>query len=171
MFELYTAAILAFLPDLALALAIFAAFYIMSRVFVKLIMKAGSTGKLGRENVYQLLASTARVVTLILGILTSLSTIGIDMTPLIAGLGLSGLAISLALKDAVTNLINGILILFYQPFVQGDTIQIGKAKGVVGEINLRFVQLIDEETGAEFLVPNSQAFAKEIQIFKKEDKS
>lgn len=167
MIEAYTTIIIDFLPTLFLAFVIFIAFYIMSHIFAKLIMKAGSTGKLGRENVYQLLASAAKLVTLIIGILTSLSTIGIDMTPLIAGLGLSGLAISLALKDAVTNLINGILILFYQPFVQGDVIQIGKAKGTVGEINLRFVQLIDEETGNEFLVPNSQAFAKEIQIFEK----
>ena len=106
MIETYIIAIFGFLPNLALALAIFVAFYIMSRVFVKLIKRAGSTGKLGRENVYQLLASTARVATLIIGILTSLSTIGIDMTPLIAGLGLAGLAISLAVKGAVTNLIN-----------------------------------------------------------------
>ncbi|KKK88338.1 hypothetical protein LCGC14_2744150, partial [marine sediment metagenome] len=94
---------------------------------------------------------------------------GVDITPLIAGLGLSGLAIGLALKDAVTNLINGILILVYQPFKQGDFVKIGNAKGTVGEINLRYIQIIDNETGNEFLVPNSQAFAKEIQKFKQEE--
>ncbi len=169
MFETYTVMMVEFLPDLVLALVIFLVFYILGKVLSKLVLRAGKTGKLGRENVYQLLASVAKFGAIIFGLLTSLGTIGVDITPLIAGLGLSGLAIGLALKDAVTNLINGILILVYQPFKQGDVIKIGNAKGTVGEINLRYIQIIDEETGNEYLVPNSQAFAKEIQIFKEEE--
>lgn len=169
MFDSYLALILGLLPNLGLALTIFVVFYLLGRFLSKLVLKAGKTGKLGRENVYQLLASVAKIGSIIIGVLTALGTAGIDITPLIAGLGLSGLAISLALKDAVTNLINGILILVYQPFNKGDIIKIGNAKGTVGEINLRYIQIINEETGDEYLVPNSQAFAKEVQKFKKEE--
>lgn len=170
MFETYIALAIELLPHLALALAIFIAFYILGRVLSSIILRAGKTGKLGRENVCRLLASVAKNGCIVFGLLTALGTAGVNITPLIAGLGLSGLAIGLALKDAVTNLINGILILFYQPFKQGDVIKIGNAKGTVGEINLRYIQIIDEETGNEYLVPNSQAFAKEILKFKQEEK-
>lgn len=169
MFETYTTLIIEFLPHLGLAFVIFLVFYIFGRFLSKLVLRAGKTGKLGRENVYRLLASVAKFGSIILGTLTSLGTVGVDVSPLIAGLGLTGLAVGLALKDAVTNLINGILILFYQPFKQGDIIKIGNAKGTVGEINLRYIQIINEETGDEFLVPNSQAFAKEVQKFKPEE--
>lgn len=169
MFETYIALAIELLPHLALALVIFIAFYILGKILSSLILRAGKTGKLARENVCQLLASVAKNGCIVFGLLTALGTAGVNITPLIAGLGLSGLAIGLALKDAVTNLINGILILFYQPFKQGDVIKIGNAKGTVGEINLRYIQIIDNETGNEYLVPNSQAFAKEIQKFKKED--
>lgn len=169
MFETYTTLLIEFLPNLALALAILAAFYILGKILSRLVLKAGKTGKLGRENVYHLLASVAKFGSIIFGVLIALGTVGVDITPLIAGLGLSGLAIGLALKDAVTNLINGILILVYQPFKQGDVVKIGNATGTVGEINLRYIQIIDEETGNEYLVPNSQAFAKEILKFKQED--
>jgi len=169
MFETFVDMLIGFLPNIGFALAIFAVFYVLGRFLSRLVLKAGKTGKLGRENVYQLLASVAKIGSIIIGVLTALGTAGIDVTPLIAGLGLSGLAISLALKDAVTNLINGILILVYQPFNKGDIIKIGNAKGTVGEINLRYIQIINEETGDEYLVPNSQAFAKEVQKFKKEE--
>lgn len=170
MFETYMALAIELLPHLALALIIFVVFYITGRILSNIILRAGKTGKLGRRNVCRLLASVAKNGCIVFGLLTALSTAGINVTPLIAGLGLSGLAIGLALKDAVTNLINGILILFYQPFKQGDVIKIGNAKGTVGEINLRYIQIIDDETGNEYLVPNSQAFAKEILKFKQEEK-
>ena len=169
MFETYLAMLIEFLPDLVLALVILLVFYILGRFLSKLVLRAGKTGKLGRENIYQLLASVAKFGTIIFGLLTALGTVGVNITPLIAGLGLSGLAIGLALKDAVTNLISGILILVYQPFKQGDVVKIGNAKGTVGEINLRYIQIIDEETGNEYLVPNSQAFAKEILKFKQKE--
>ena len=169
MFDTYIDMLVGFLPNLGLSLAIFLAFYVLGRFLSNLVLRAGKTGKLGRENVYHLLASVAKFGSIIFGVLIALGTVGVDITPLIAGLGLSGLAIGLALKDAVTNLINGILILVYQPFKQGDVVKIGNAKGTVGEINLRYIQIIDDETGNEFLVPNSQAFAKEIQKFKQEE--
>lgn len=169
MFETYTALIIKlvieFIPYLVLALSTFIAFYILGKVLSSLILKAGKTGKIGRQNISRLLASVAKNGCITFGLLIALGTVGVDLMPIIGGLGLCGLAIGLALKDAVMNLINGILILFYQPFKQGDVIKIGNAKGIVGEINLRYIQIIDEETGDEFLVPNSQAFAKEIVKF------
>lgn len=163
MIEEYSVMFMAFLPKLIIAIVILMAFYVASRIVSSSILKIGKTGNIGRENIYQLLASAAKMTVMAFGLLISLGTIGIDITPLIAGLGLSGLAVGLALKDAVINLLNGILILIYQPFKKGDIIKIGGSKGRVGEINLRYIQLIDDEGNREFLVPNSLAFSKEIE--------
>lgn len=162
MFEIYTPIIIAFSPKLALALAIMLVAWIAGRFVSSIIYKMGKTGKLGRANVYQLLASAAKMVCMVFGLMTALGTIGVNVMPLVAGLGLTGLAVGLAAKDTVTNLLNGILILIYQPFKEGDTVKISSSKGRVGEINLRYIQLIDEDEGKEYLVPNSLAMSKEI---------
>ena len=163
MIEEYTTMLMAFLPQLVSAIVIFIVFYFAARIVSSLILKVGKKGKLGRANIYRLLASAAKMTVMVFGLLISLGTVGIDITPLIAGLGLSGLAVSLALKDAVTNLLNGVLILIYQPFKEGDIIKVNSSEGRVGEINLRYIQLIDEENGVEYLVPNSLAFSKEVK--------
>jgi len=162
----------AFLPNLIIGLVIILVTWIASKIAYRTIMKIGETGSLGRRNVYYLLASAAKMATMAIGVLMSLGTIGIDVTPLVAGVGLSGLALGLALKDAVTNLLNGILILVYEPFKEGDIVKVSSSTGRVGEINLRYIQLINEETGKEYLIPNSLAFSKEIEKnLKKDDKS
>ena len=169
MFEEYLTMIMVFLPNLVSALLLFIVFYFVSKIATSLILKIGEKGNVGQRNVYKLLASTARMTLLAFGLLVALGTLGVDITPLIAGVGLSGLAISLALKDAVTNLLNGILILIYQPFKEGDIVKIAGSPGRVGEINLRYIQIINEEDGKEYLVPNSLAFAKVIEKSLKTD--
>lgn len=154
---------IAFLPNLLIAIVIYLVAYFVAKLVARIIIRIGKKGGLGRSNVYHLLASAAKMAIMGFGLLSSLGTVGIDVTPLIAGLGLSGLALGLALKDAVTNLLNGILILIYEPFKEGDVVKISNARGRVGEINLRYIQVIDEENGKEYLVPNSLAFAKEIE--------
>lgn len=160
MFEtlIYNNMFMAFLPDLILGIVIFLVFYFAGSIARRIIAKIGSTGKVGRQNVYLFLASSTRIGLIVFGLITSLGTMGIDITALVTGLGLTSLAIGLALKDAVTNLLNGILILLYEPFKQGDKVSIGgKASGVIGEINLRYTQVIDEAENKEHLVPNSIA--------------
>lgn len=171
MFEEYTALLITFLPNMLVAVVIFVVVYFVSKIVSATILKIGKTGRLGRSNIYYLLAKVVKISVIILGLLISLGTVGIDITPLIAGIGLSGLALGLALKDSLTNLLTGILILIYKPFEEGDIIKIGGSKGTVGEINLRYIQLIDEENNREFLVPNSLAFAKEIEKVLSDDKS
>ena len=59
-------------------------------------------------------------VVIAIGLVTGFGTMGIDVSALIAGLGLSGFALGFALRDAVSNLIAGVLILLYRPFSYGD---------------------------------------------------
>lgn len=80
---------------------------------------------------------------LILGVsaLVSLSTLGIDTTPLLAGAGIFGLAISFGSQSLVRDVVAGIFFLADDAFRLGEYIETGKLKGAVERITLRSIQL------------------------------
>ncbi|RME61473.1 MAG: hypothetical protein D6780_01645, partial [Candidatus Dadabacteria bacterium] len=125
---------------------------IIGRWLVSLILKTIEKAKIDK-NVKSIIASTLRVSTVFLSILVALGTAGVDITALVAGFGIAGFAVGFALRDSLSNLIAGILILVYRPFKTGDAIQVAGQEGEVTEINLRYTCL--KSTGKEVLIPNS----------------
>ena len=103
---------------------------------------------------------------LIIGIITALGTMGIDVSALIAGLGLSGFALGFALRDAVSNLIAGILILLYQPYRYGDRISVAGNMGVVHDINFRYTVLIGDDKSI-IHVPNGTMLSNSVVVVPK----
>jgi small conductance mechanosensitive channel len=97
------------------------------------------------------------IVTLILvgtGILTSLSLVGLQVGPLLAGAGIIGLAVSFASQSVIKDMINGFLILLEDQYGVGDVIVVGDAAGLVENMNLRITQLRNSE-GRLITIPNS----------------
>ncbi len=92
---------------------------------------------------------------IILGTLVSLSLIGVDIGPLLAGAGLIGLAISFASQNLIQDAINGFLIILEDQYAVGDFIGIGQSAGIVEDINLRITRLRDTE-GRLVTIPNSE---------------
>ena len=86
------------------------------------------------------------------------------MSALVAGLGLTGFALGFALKDTISNLISGVLILLYKPFKIGDRIKISGYEGIVVSIDLRYTELDAE--GNKILIPNSKLFTNPIEVLK-----
>ncbi len=85
-----------------------------------------------------LIKQALRIFTLIVGTLTILATLEVDVIGLLAGLGIGGIAIALAAQDSVGNLIGTFSILADRPFKVGDWIIIGnKVDGFVEEIGFR----------------------------------
>ena len=74
-------------------------------------------------------------------IVAMLPKVGISPASLVAVLGAGGAAIALALKDSLSNVAGGIIILITKPFSRGDTIEIGEITGVVDNIDLLTTQL------------------------------
>ena len=66
--------------------------------------------------VVRLMAMAARVTLLVAGIVTALGTVGVDVSALVAGLGLTGFALGFAIKDTISNILAGVLLLVYRPF-------------------------------------------------------
>jgi len=84
-----------------------------------------------------------------------LSELGINITPILASLGIVGLAVGMAAKDIIADFISGIFILLEGQYYIGDEVKIGDIEGKVKEITLRRTILKDKDNMLHF-IPNSQ---------------
>jgi len=90
-----------------------------------------------------------------LGVLLTLSALGVDLVPVLAGAGLLGVAISLASQSIIKDALNGFLIILEDQYAVGDVINVGSFGGLVENLNLRITQLRDAE-GRLITIPNSE---------------
>ncbi|MDC7237860.1 MAG: mechanosensitive ion channel family protein [Sphaerochaetaceae bacterium] len=74
-------------------------------------------------------------------IVTTLAQLGIDMAPMIAGLGITGVVLGLALKDSISNFFAGFMIILNNLFRKGDFVQLGSLSGTVKSMDLMSVKL------------------------------
>ena len=105
--------------------------------------------------------SILRVVLYFIAILIVLSTLGVDVTSLVALLSVAGLAVSLALQNTLSNLAGGIQLLVTKPFVAGDFVEAGSNSGTVEEVGLAYTTLITADNKV-IHVPNSDIAAARI---------
>lgn len=150
-------------PKVGIAVAVFLIFWVLSKISYKTIIKIGTQARLN-VHIASLLARSAKIALFVFGVVTALGTLGIDVSVLVAGLGLTGFALGFALKDTISNLIAGVLILIYHPFEINDRIQISGYEGTVVSVDLRYTVL--ESAGEKVLIPNSKLFTDPIKILK-----
>ena len=98
---------------------------------------------------------TVIVLLWVMGAVVGLNNAGINVSALIAGLGIGGLAFALAAQDTVKNLIGGIVIFLDKPFRLGDIIRVKEFEGVVTYIGMRSTRLRNGG-GRIITVPNAQ---------------
>ena len=110
-------------PDICLAIIILIVFWIMSKVFKTMAYKVINK-KSPNSNISLVLSSIVKNMILIFGFITSLGTLGINVSAIVAGLGLTGFAFGFAFKDMLSNFISGVMIFIYQPFQLGDFIKV-----------------------------------------------
>ncbi len=94
---------------------------------------------------------------------------GINVSALLASLGLLGLAVSLAAKDTLENIISGFVLLFDKPILSGETGEIAGVQGTVEEIGLRSTKI---RTFDKTLVsiPNKEVVNQNINNWSRRDK-
>ncbi|MCP8352436.1 mechanosensitive ion channel family protein [Candidatus Synchoanobacter obligatus] len=115
-----------------------------------------------QASVVGLLGKIASVVLWILTLMSLLGTWGVDTAPLIASIGLSGFALSFALKDLIGNVLSGVLLLLHRPFAPGDMIEVGGITGKILSIDLRYT-ILSNESGKHFF-PNSQMTSMRVTV-------
>ena len=96
-----------------------------------------------------------KVLILTLGVVAALSELGINTGSLIASLGVAGLTIGFAARDALSNIISGVFIFWDRPFVLGDLIEVEGKYGRVDRITLRSTRVVTVD-GKMLAIPNSE---------------
>ncbi len=139
--------------------------FIVNKLIRKVLDKALAKGvkrTKGLKKVKARVETVSKVVedafsTLLWGIvvLTLLSMIGIDITPLLTGAGIIGLAIGFGSKELVKDLVSGFFILFDGYINKGDYVELAGVKGRVEKIGIR-TTVIKGEEGVTYIVPNGQ---------------
>ena len=146
---------------LAVALVLVAAWataYATRRVIRRTLgSKRLSASKLLQE----LLIGTASRVVWILGFIVVLSMVGIDIGPMLAGLGIAGFILGFALQETLSNFASGLMIMMYRPFDVGDVVT---AAGVTGKVDgLTIVStVITTFDNQRIVVPNSKVWGNVI---------
>ncbi len=101
---------------------------------------------------------------LLTGLFHALSTMKVDTAGFLASLGIVGITIGFAARDAFSNLISGILIYLDRPFVIGDLVEIGDYYGSVDQITLRSTRIITSD-GKMLAVPNAEMINKTVTSY------
>ena len=119
------------------------------------------------ETAFPLINRTVRFLVLALGAVLALDLLGLNIAPLLAGAGVMGLALSLAAKDTLSNLIAGVLLIMDRPFKVGDRIELWTAPNETGtwgdviEIGLRATKIRNPDN-LVVIVPNSLIMVRDI---------
>lgn len=101
-----------------------------------------------------------------LGLLVILSNLGVNVTSLIAGLGIGGIAVAFAMQNILSDLFSSFAIFFDKPFVEGDFIIVGDKLGTVEKIGIQTTRL-RALRGEEIIISNKELTSAQIQNFKK----
>ncbi|MGE0159862.1 MAG: mechanosensitive ion channel family protein [Gemmatimonadales bacterium] len=98
--------------------------------------------------------------------LIALDTLGVDITTLIAGLGVGGIAVALAVQNVLSDLFASVSIVLDKPFVVGDFIDLGGHMGVVENVGLKTTR-VRSLSGEELVVANSDMLSSRIRNYKR----
>ena len=115
-------------PTLLLAIGIFILFWVGGIIFKAIVLRIMNEKSL-HVNIPRVLAGIIKNIMLILGLITALGTLGVNISAIVAGLGLTCFAFGFAFKDMLS-------IFIYEPFKLGDTIEVEGKTGKVIDSSL-----------------------------------
>ncbi|WP_373532388.1 mechanosensitive ion channel family protein [Vampirovibrio sp.] len=99
-------------------------------------------------------------------LLAALDNLGVNITALIAGLGIGGVAVALAVQSTLGDLLGALTIAFDKPFIVGDFIVTGTSMGTIEKIGLKTTR-VRSLGGEELIFPNQDLLSSRIQNFKR----
>ncbi len=165
--------VLALLGAMEKALAIAAVTWFFVRIAAlvaeAVTVRLTARGQTAATSVVPLGRRTVQVLVVALAALAVLQNFGINVTGLLAGLGIGGLAVALAAQKTVENLFGGVTLIADQPVRVGDFCRFGDRIGTVEEVGLRStrVRTLDRTV---VTVPNSEFSALQLENFSRRDR-
>jgi small conductance mechanosensitive channel len=131
-------------------------------IFICGLFVAGAVGRLVRKSVAHfkleppvelLLVRLSKLVVIVLTGILTVSKMGVDIAPLVAGVGVVGVGIGLATQGVLSNVVAGLVIIFAKPFRVGEFIEIHQETGVVSAIDLLATKLMHYDKSV-VVIPN-----------------
>ena len=93
-----------------------------------------------------------------------LTTAGVQVGPILAGLGIAGFIVGFALKDTLSNFASGFMIIAYRPFKIGEHVEVAGVKAIVKTVGGSACTFVDEENNL-IIIPNSKIWGGVIKNF------
>ncbi|MGF1457293.1 MAG: mechanosensitive ion channel family protein [Alphaproteobacteria bacterium] len=118
----------------------------------------------GLQNAMGLIQSVLRLTVIVVGTILVLDNLGVNVTALVAGVGIGGIAIGLAAQGIFRELFSSLSIILDKPFAVGDYIVSGDTLGTVEHIGLQTTR-IRSLTGEEIVAPNSDLMSSPLRNF------
>ncbi|ART83213.1 mechanosensitive ion channel protein MscS [Oceanisphaera profunda] len=151
------------LPNLLVALVLLLIFYGIGLLVRRVILRQTHTR--GRDNLGDVLGGFVKWLIFLMGFLLAATIVIPSLKPgdLIAGLGVSSVAIGFAFKDILQNWLAGLLILLRQPFDINDQIEVNGQEGTVQRIETR-ATIIKTYDGQRIVIPNSDIYTQAVRV-------
>jgi MscS family membrane protein len=140
---------------------VWAAYRLVDLVSVYLLEQARRSRTRLDDALVPLIPKTLKIFVTVVGIVFVADNLNIDITSLLAGLGLGGLAFALAAKEMVQNLFGSVSVLLDRTFAVGDWVVIGDAEGTVERIGFRSTRLRTFYNSV-LTLPNSQLITASV---------
>jgi small conductance mechanosensitive channel len=153
------------LPNLVLAILVFVVSIIISRYIKKLVYRLTNRSSL-QESMKQLLAQIISVIVVLFGLFLVLGilNLGKALNTILAGAGVAGLAVGLALQGALANTYSGIILSYVKQIKFGDWIETNNYEGEVVDIDLRVVTIKQVDNNLVY-IPNKMVVENPIKNF------
>jgi small conductance mechanosensitive channel len=149
----------------ALDLLVLVVILIVGKIIIGAICRVTARVLNGANQVSEILESFTiellRKLLWIIVLMIALGQVGINVAPLIAGLGIAGFILGFAFQETLGNLASGLMVLINQPFNKGDFVEAGGVAGVVQDLNLMATTLTTPDN-KKVVVPNKSIWGSSI---------
>jgi len=107
------------------------------------------------KTIADLASNTVKILIMIVTVTTALSSLNVDIGPLLAGAGILGLAVGFGAQTLVKDMVNGFFIILENQYNIDDTVEVAGFTGVVKSVSIR-TTILEDKDGNLYYIPNSQ---------------
>lgn len=148
------------------AVIVLIAFYILAKIIKIVVLEflknlAERTDSALDDQIIVMIDKFLVILVLSIGVVVILGQFGIEITPLLAGIGIMGLVVAFAAQESLSSIFGGIMLMVDQAFKSGDRVKIGKDMGDIISIGLRSTK-IRTRNGNVLIIPNSELSKRDI---------
>ncbi|RKY17537.1 MAG: mechanosensitive ion channel family protein [Planctomycetota bacterium] len=143
------------LARIVAALFVLLAFRLLASIVKRILDKTLSSSRLNVSTMLRrFFVNISGKVVMVFGLLFALGALGVELGPLLAGLGVAGFVLGFALQDTLANFASGIMILLYRPFEMGHIITAGDVTGTAEKLTLVSTTLLTPDH-QRIIIPNN----------------